>query len=173
MTPRRPLALVAAIVGAISLAGCVPEPAPTRTPTGFASEEEAFAAAEETYRAYIEALNARNAGDEEADPKDFVTGEALDAEIQSQETLEESGRTISGETTVRSFVPKSFETISDAISVSADVCLDASKSSVLDAEGNDVTPEDVVPIYVLEVTFSSAGEELKITTTDLKSQGSC
>src|SRR5690606_38234156 len=41
------------------LVGCSPEPDPTPTPTAaFASEEEAFAAAEETYRAYIDAFNA-------------------------------------------------------------------------------------------------------------------
>lgn len=49
-------AIVIAVL-ACSLAACTPEPAPSPTPTGFASEEEAFAAAEATYRAYVDALN--------------------------------------------------------------------------------------------------------------------
>lgn len=42
----------------LGIAGCTtPSPEPTPTPTGFGSEAEAFAAAEATYRAYIDALN--------------------------------------------------------------------------------------------------------------------
>ncbi|MFV0372584.1 MAG: hypothetical protein ACK5KK_00615, partial [Microbacterium sp.] len=42
------------------LTACVPEPepTPTPTPTGFANSTEAFAAAEQTYHDYIDALNA-------------------------------------------------------------------------------------------------------------------
>lgn len=43
---------------ALGVSGCTtPAPDPTPTPTGFATEAEAFAAAEATYRAYIDALN--------------------------------------------------------------------------------------------------------------------
>ena len=46
-----------AVVGA--LVGCAPSSEPTPTPTGFASEAEAFEAAEATYRAYVDATNAQ------------------------------------------------------------------------------------------------------------------
>lgn len=52
---------IAAMIGlfvTLSVSGCtMPSPEPTPSPTGFASEAEAFAAAEATYRAYIDALN--------------------------------------------------------------------------------------------------------------------
>ncbi len=50
------LALVAMVAPVV--AGCAPDPAPApTTAVSFSSEEEAFAAAEETYRAYVDALN--------------------------------------------------------------------------------------------------------------------
>ena len=50
------IAAAAAVV--VMLSGCVAEPAPSPTPTSpFASEEEAFAAAEDTTRAYVDANN--------------------------------------------------------------------------------------------------------------------
>ena len=63
--------VTAAALGALlmlTLAGCTtPEPTdPTPTPTSaFASEEEAFAAAEATYRAYVDALNEVDLSDPE------------------------------------------------------------------------------------------------------------
>lgn len=42
---------------AAALTACDATPDPVETPPVFASEEEAFAAAEETYRAYVDALN--------------------------------------------------------------------------------------------------------------------
>ena len=56
---RRTAGLLIALAIATTVSACTPEPAPTPTPTGFASEDEAFRAAEETYRAYVDALNAR------------------------------------------------------------------------------------------------------------------
>lgn len=48
---------VGAVLAVVLVSGCTPTPEPTPTPTGFANEEEAFRAAEETYRAYVDALN--------------------------------------------------------------------------------------------------------------------
>jgi hypothetical protein len=48
----------------MGMTGCTTSsPAPTSTPTGFATEAEAFAAAEATYRAYVDALNAVDLSD--------------------------------------------------------------------------------------------------------------
>ena len=62
MNRRRPFRAASIVIAAMlavgALAGCGPtDPTPTPTPTGFASEAEAFAAAEATYRAYVDALN--------------------------------------------------------------------------------------------------------------------
>ncbi|WP_456285311.1 hypothetical protein M1D46_08745 [Microbacterium sp. JZ70] len=166
MMPRSPLALVAAIAGAISLAGCVPEPAPTPTPTGFASEEEAFAAAEETYRAYIDALNARNAGDQEADPQEFLAGEALKSDEETQQLLEESGRSFAGEYLLISFTPAKYRSIEDAAEVQATACIDSSNVTVVDRDGNDVTPADDIPVYSLELALTTVNSGFKIAESE-------
>ena len=60
----------AAIVLALALGlttACQPEPSPSPSAPAFANEEEAFAAAEETYRAYVDALNQVDL----SDPGDF------------------------------------------------------------------------------------------------------
>ena len=83
-----------------------PDPTPTPSPTGFASDEEAFAAAEDTYRAYIDALSARQTGDESVDPLDFLTGQALEDAINSDRQLELEQLELSGPITVTSIEPK-------------------------------------------------------------------
>ncbi len=66
--------------------GCMPEPEPTPSPTGFASEEEAFAAAEETYRAYVDALNQVDLSDPETFEPVYAltTGGSLHAQEKKQ-----------------------------------------------------------------------------------------
>jgi len=169
MMPRRPLALVAAIAGAISLAGCVPEPAPTPTPTGFASEEEAFAAAEETYRAYIEATNKRNSG-EDSDPTAYLVGEALSADEDVRDLLEETQRSFQGEFKMLSFKPIEFQRVANAFSVSAIVCMDSTDVIVVDSNGTNVTPEDDVPIYALAVDFTTMDGEFRIAQSESSDQ---
>ncbi|MDR6875629.1 hypothetical protein [Microbacterium barkeri] len=156
MMPRRPLALVAAIVGAISLAGCVPEPAPTPTPTGFASEEEAFAAAEETYRAYIEATNAVIL----SDPKTFENVYEWAVEKENAELRElfsqmhADGWTVTGETKYDTFSGVSFST--DGGRTVAMLCLDVTDVDVVDAEGISLVTEERLDRQPLEVAFEHA-----------------
>ena len=173
MTPRRLLILVTTATAVMALTGCVPEPAPTPTPTGFASEEEAFAAAEETYRAYVDALNARNSGEEDADPKDYLIGEALDAELDVEARKAELGLSIVGQTVVTSFTPQASRLIEDAVSVTALACLDSSDSQVVDKEGNEVTPDDQLTRYGLALEFASAGGTLAIASSEIDSDASC
>lgn len=55
-TALRMLAVLA--LGVSALSACAPAPEPTPTPSpAFASEEEAFAAAEATFAEYVDALN--------------------------------------------------------------------------------------------------------------------
>ena len=73
--------LAASVVALTGCLGSAPDPTPTPTAV-FTSEEEAFAAAEETYRAYIDAVNARRADPRsEPDPQSFLIGEAQEADI--------------------------------------------------------------------------------------------
>ncbi len=92
------LAFGLAIVAGLAT-GCRPEPAPSPTAPVFSSEEEAFAAAEQTYRAYVDALN-------EVDLSDPATFEAVyawttgDANAQGSEDasveMHADGWTVSG-----------------------------------------------------------------------------
>ncbi|MET0860918.1 MAG: hypothetical protein ABW091_07810, partial [Microbacterium sp.] len=78
MIPRLLPLSVALVLASAALSGCTPQPAPTPTPTGFATEDEAFAAAEETYRAYVDALNQVDLSDPETFEPVYAwtTGEA-------------------------------------------------------------------------------------------------
>ena len=103
---RRTFPAVGAALLALALVtGCAPEPAPTPTPTGFASDDEAFAAAEATYRAYVDALNAVDL----SDPATFepvyanLSGQALADEKKSLTTMSAEGWVVSGESKVRAF----------------------------------------------------------------------
>jgi len=174
MSPsRRSVALVIAVLLTASAAACTPTPEPTPTPTGFASEDEAFAAAEATYRAYIDALNARNAGDKDADPKIFTTGEALEAETSSEKNMTSRGLHIAGKTSLVDFQPQEYRVTNDGPEVLAEACLDASESTVVNEQNEDVTPDDFEPVYVLAVGFTSVNNAFMISETSLARQGDC
>jgi len=155
-----PLLLAAAVVAAG--ASCTPEPEPTPTPTGFASADEAFAAAEQTYRAYVDALNAVDL----ADPAtfqpvyDWLTGDALSSSKESLTQMHADGWTVVGETTF------SRATLAEHSpdTVVLDLCLDVTDIDVVDASGVSVVPADRTDVQALRVSFSSTA----ITTTGLR-----
>ncbi|MFK4835880.1 hypothetical protein ACI3KY_09140 [Microbacterium sp. ZW T2_14] len=157
----------------LALAGCTtPEP-PEPTPTpAFSSEEEAFAAAEATYRAYVDALNQWHA-DPMADPvpTDFLVGSALDSELETQRLLEEQNRAIVGTATVSRFVGK--ETSADFGDVTAMVCLDVGASRVVDDEGTDVTPSDRPSLLGLSVEFVDVEGGLAISSSAVADDQTC
>lgn len=143
-------AALCAVVLALLATGCTPDPAPTPSPTGFASDEEAFAAAEATYRAYVDAVNARNAGATTGPkPTDFLTGAALQGELDSQRQFDELGIKLGGPMEVTAFDRAEV----GESTASGLVCLDVSKARVIDAESNDVTPVDRADRLGLAVDF--------------------
>jgi len=136
------------------LPGCTPEPEPTPTPTAaFASEEEAFAAAEEVYRAYNDAGNARLRGEESPDPQDFLIATALEDDIDGLELLRTSKLQLVGEISVAKFVGQNADLTSSDAQVVSMVCLDVSATHVLDSVGTDITPTDRPPTLAQEVTM--------------------
>ena len=143
MSRHRPLRaasiVIAVLLGAGALAGCGPSaPAPTPTPTGFASDAEAFAAAEATYRAYVDALNQVDL----SDPSTFeevyrwTTGDANAEARESFSQMHADGWTVSGRTAYDSL------TVVDSASMplTMEVCLDVSDVDVVDASGESVVP---------------------------------
>lgn len=123
----------------LSASACTtPAPDPTPTPTGFATEAEAFAAAEATYRAYVDALNAVDL----SDPSTFepvyelTAGELNASERENYSQLHADGYTISGESTY--FNPELLA-IDGNIATLA-VCLNVTDVDVRDRSGTSVVP---------------------------------
>ncbi|MCM3696431.1 hypothetical protein [Microbacterium oleivorans] len=148
MTARRCAALLATTVLAAALAACAPAsaPTPTPTPTGFASEEEAFAAAEATYRAYVDALNRVDL----SDPATFepvyslLDGEALASEKKTLTQMHADGWRVSGETEVPSIS-------AGEMPAQILVCQDVSGVAVVDAAGQSRVSPDRPDIFALDV----------------------
>ncbi|MBW8762902.1 MAG: hypothetical protein JF592_09995 [Microbacterium sp.] len=139
----------AALLMVAVLSGCTPEPEPTPTPTAaFASEEEAFAAAEEVYREYNSAADRSD-----ADTERFLTGPALDEYLEGAEYLDANGLTLGGETVVVSFTGDSVDAAGKVGRVTATACIDLSKSTVINSSGVNVTPPDRAPAWRFTLTF--------------------
>ncbi|MEJ1087238.1 hypothetical protein WDU99_02780 [Microbacterium sp. Mu-80] len=154
MTRRAGAAFAAAGIVLGMLAGCSPaEPEPTPSKTAlFASEAEAFAAAEETYRAYLADLNATDLSDDDSfrPVYDWLTDTALSAERESLSYYYAEHLTRTGETSFDTFSPLSH---SEAKTV-ANICLDVSDVDLLDSDGRSVLPEDRPNRRALKVTFT-------------------
>ncbi|MBO0979218.1 hypothetical protein [Microbacterium sp. SD291] len=179
MTPSRTptkllTALGALILSAGALAGCTPEPAATPTPTAaFASEDEAFAAAEEVYRAYNDAVNLERRSDSSADPHDYLIGAALEGSLETTNKLKQEGLRITGDSAVLSFSGDVAEVMIDAVTIRASICLDVSSTQILDESGADLTPQSRADHVPLNVVFSGADSELLISESNLDEDAAC
>ena len=165
MNPRRrPLITTAVVAAAIGLAGCTPAPVPEPTPTPlFASEAEAFKAAEQVYRDYVDAGNARRT-DPSAGPESYLIGDALDDDIATQRMLKERKVHVTGRNELTDFRGTDFDRV--AGSVDADVCLDVSGSRVVAEDGADVTPADRNNLVSIHVRIILSGAVLKISESN-------
>lgn len=150
------LGLSAAVL-LVLLAGCdgppsplTPVPTPSVTPV-FASDEEALAAAEASYAAYLAVSDAASA-DGWRQPEllaEYVTSEEL---VQTRETYAElaaTGRHTQGSSTFDSATLQQF----DGQELAIYLCLDVSKVRLVDADGQDVTPLSRPNRIPLEVGF--------------------
>jgi len=172
--PRILTSLSALALSIGALTGCTPEPEPTPTPTAaFASEEEAFTAAEEVYREYTDAVNEERAGDTNADPLSFLVGAALDGSLDTSNKLQAQGIHIVGDSDVLSFAGQVLEIHEREATIRAHICLDVSATSVIDSSGSDVTPGDRPGVIPLDVTFISSASGLLISGSDLAEETVC
>lgn len=157
----RPVAAGAALLGAILVVGCSPtsEPDPIPTPL-FQTDEEAFAAAEATYRAYVDALNSFRAG-VQVEPFNFLTGEALESGVNARRQLEDSGVRIEGVSILRSFTGQQVT----PESIVSFACVDASETRVVATNGTDRTPASRSVVSGFEIRFIVVGGELHIASS--------
>lgn len=159
----------AALATLLLLTGCTPDPQPSPTPTPlFASEDEAFAAAEATYRGYTDALNQVDF----ADPKTFeavyahLAGNAATSTRKSfSEFHAEHIRSV-GSTTFDSFTPISSDP--QRGEVRAHVCVDVSKVEVLDASGSSLVSKDRPARQPMDLSFGVRPDRRTIAITAMQ-----
>lgn len=166
------LALVA-VSGLLALTGCVgDEPMPSLPPTPsaesvFESEEEALAAAEEAYAAYLDMSNLI-ASEGGADPEriaPFVTGGQIENEEKTYEYYRINGLHAAGPVTADSISLQQLSQDGSDAQVTIYLCLDASQARLLDSTGTDVTPDDRPERAGFEVTLSGS-ESLRVARSE-------
>lgn len=154
ITRTRPVvALALSLVALGLLSGCAPQPEPEPTPTAvFASEEEAFKAAEETYRAYSSALNKLNFQElETLEPlAELTTSEYFAQERKSVIEMRAEGIVRGGSAHIEWFAPERYVA---GESVTARSCVDNRGTTFVDANGESIVPETRPSHYVLEIDF--------------------
>lgn len=164
--------LVVAVVAAL-LSGCVagPSPQPTLAPT-FTSDAEAFAAAEATYRAYVDALNQVDL----ADPETFeavyawTTGEAYAGIRESLSRMHADQWLVEGHSVPTLVEPLRFSP--EAFDLA--VCLDVSSIAVVDRSGSSVVSEtrgNVQTMTVVTVPSVSTSTGAQISSIKGRSTG--
>lgn len=149
------------------LAGCSPAPSPTPTPTAaFASEEEAFAAAEETYRAYTDAFNEVDLSKPESFEPVFElsSGDFNAADRRTLSKLHAESYSFTGQIKLVDFEGISSDPPFEQ--VVANVCVDVSGSDVVDESGSSVTDANRPDLNPLRVTFVASTGRLLIDRAD-------
>lgn len=151
---------------------CASAPEPAQPEPIFTSEAEAFAAAEETYRAYVDALNAHRLDPTgAADPQLFLVGSALESDIGTQRMFDDAGIRLVGSTIVVSVTPSEFSRRDQKVTIS--VCVDSSDTRVLDTFDIDVTPADRPTLSRLTATMTAVEDHLLISGSNAQGLGEC
>ncbi|MGV9192865.1 hypothetical protein ACQ143_00760 [Microbacterium sp. MC2] len=147
--PGKTKTAAALIAVVVLLSGCTPEPEPTPTPTGFASEAEAFAAAEETYRAYVEAGNQVDL----SDPATFeplfawTTGELNELDRKSYSEFHAEQVTMTGAASLVRTQPLA---MTESV-VTLAACVDVSDVVFFNSDGSTRTSPDRNPMQSVTV----------------------
>ena len=128
----------------LGLAGCTqPEPAEPTPTTAFSSDEEAFAAAEETYRAYVDALNQVDLSDPETFEAVYgwTTGEANAEARKTFSKMHADGWTVSGVSIATEVEPR-LAGDGESGDIVLAVCLDVANVALVDGGGNSMVSAD-------------------------------
>jgi hypothetical protein len=154
---------VVVAVATLLLGGCVgPEPQITPTETVsepvFASEEEALAAAEEVFAAYLAATDqmGRSGGTDLSAFDGVVTERLLDEEESSAQTLQEKGWHLEGSYGYRDLKLQQLDQSSPpAVFLQAYVCLDLTNVAYYDSAGIDQSVDGHSEFSPVEVVFQN------------------
>lgn len=165
---------VLAVATLVAVSGCSvsAEPSPSPTPTAaFSSEEEAFAAAEEVYRAYIDAFN----GIDFRDPSTFeaalelTAGDYAATERKSLSEMHAEGYVRGGDVAIITFVPISAE----GTQIQAQTCNDVSQTTFTDADGDSLVPPDRPNRVALDLEFEVADGTVLLVDAVPREDESC
>ncbi len=153
---RRVIVSAAVIVIAL-LTGCAAHPPPSPTPSPrFTSEADAYEAAEDTYRTYVDALNAIDT----AEPATFEdvfrleSGNALDDDKKTLSQYHADGVKIEGDAHITLMEPASITR--SPLTVRLSVCLDVSKVTIFDTDGNLLSDPDRDDVQSATVTLEES-----------------
>ena len=152
---RQKIATAGLALAALMMSGCSAPAAPFEPEAlpVFASDEEAFAAAEATYRAYVDASNEVNLADSESFEAVFaLTNGALNAaDRKTLSAMHARGFELTGETRIRSVHAGAISGARD--NVRLEVCLDVSELRLLDVNGESAVDPSRRPQQALTVSF--------------------
>lgn len=172
------LSAVVALALAGSIVGCTPQstpsPAPSSSSSTFSSDAEAFAAAEATYRAYVDALNKVSFSDPATfeDVYAWTAGALREADQRSFEDSSRAGLAIEG--SFRVVKLSAFTQDAESGTMTLDACLDVSSVRVTDVTGTpqgDTTMADIVPLRLTFEPRAQTPTALVITDTQPRSEG--
>ena len=160
---RRVVGAAAVVLGMLVLSGCgTGDPIPTLPPTPsttpvFASEEEALAAAEDAYAAYLEIWSeiAAEGGVAPDRLAPYATGEFYDEELEGLALFRDNGWRSVGTSQVKA-IELQYVDLSGSAStevLAAYLCIDVSGVDVLDASGTSVVSPDRPDLQAFEVFF--------------------
>ncbi|WP_438352712.1 hypothetical protein [Microbacterium sp. CJ88] len=156
MRSRLAAAALVAVLAAGALSGCVGQPAPVETTPGFATEEESFAAAEQTYRNYVDALNQVDL----SDPKTFepvymwTINDANAADRKLFSSMHADGLTVSG--TTRSTLVAPSTPTGDRNTIELAICQDVSNVTLTRPDGSSAVDPNREGIQSRLVTLAGS-----------------
>lgn len=172
---RRLAAITLALFASVMLLACAPSPAPTPTPTaaGFASEEEAFATAEQTLSDYIDASNLVRLDDTRSFEAFFAlsVGAQNDADRQRLSLYHAERYTSSGATIVQGISADSWTPPEGPVSLL--VCLDVSDVDILSADGESIVASDRPNLQSVQFTFDGTGGALLVASIVGTDEAAC
>lgn len=157
MKPRLVAAVAALALAATMTSGCLAQPHPEPTPA-FGSEQEAFAAAEATYRAYVDALNKVDLSDPDTfeDVYAWTTGEANAGARESFSQMHADGWIVDGTTRIQLAEPLEWSSTSGTIQIN--ICLDVADVSLVDASGESVVASDRRDVQSMRADLAAADD---------------
>lgn len=171
--PRLLQSVIALVATTGLLVGCSHDPTPTPTSTSlFATEGDAFAAAEQVYRDYVDASNAidlGNPGTFEA-VEEFTTGRYQSEERKNLSAMHANGYVSGGNITVEWF---SGVAMSANDNVTALACNDVSETTLFDRNGVSIVSPGRPDRYAVELTFLPADGRLKISSSTASEDSKC